>query len=145
MLRGAEDPLLFEREISRSERLGFLLSLLFFEADRILADFLFLKANLFFKVWVLANLGLLLFDLVFGVIIESLAAVYFLLERDLDGVRDLDLSLTEEARLMVTIFFYLSNEIVEPAWMFERLSAGIFFFDIVLEPGLSSRSGISCI
>ena len=109
-----------------------------------LADFLFFKANLFFKVWVLANLGLLLFDLVFGVIIESLA-VYFLLERDLDGVRDLDLALTEEARLMVTICFYLSNEIVEPAWMFERLSAGIFFFDIVLEPGLSSRSGISCI
>ena len=110
-----------------------------------LADFLFFKANLFFKVWVLANLGLLLFDLVFGVIIKSLAAVYFLLERDLDGVRDLDLALTEEARLMVTICFYLSNEIVEPAWMFERLSAGIFFFDIVLEPGLSSRSGISCI
>ena len=79
-----------------------------------LADFLFFKANLFFKVWVLANLGLLLFDLVFGVIIESLA-VYFLLERDLDGVRDLDLALTEEARLMVTICFYLSNEIEEPA------------------------------
>jgi len=92
----------------------------------------------------MAILGLLLLDIVLELLVKSLVAGFLLFEGDLDEVRDLEFDFTEEMRSAATIFYCLSSEIVEPPWMFERLSAGIFFFETVLEPGLSSRSGISC-